>query len=160
MYHTLDHLFCSIQRNIDLKCLYNSNSLHFMQYSLFGSILTIGAMIGAIISGSVADYAGRRVVGFSNFVYSNFKLNVSCVLFIVVPIFGYFAKQAMGFSEVCCILGWLAIAFSKVDCFFDFISLPYSLSCLHSSCMMFLIINNPVNYISRKGKNLHEKSSV
>ncbi|KAG5044331.1 hypothetical protein AAZX31_03G220700 [Glycine max] len=52
------------------------------EYSLFGSILTIGAMIGAIISGRIADYAGRRT--------------------------------AMGFSEVFCILGWLAIAFAKV----------------------------------------------
>jgi len=33
-----------------------------MQYSLFGSILTIGAMIGAIMSGRIADYIGRRGV--------------------------------------------------------------------------------------------------
>ncbi|KAF7805148.1 sugar transporter ERD6-like 5 isoform X1 [Senna tora] len=52
------------------------------EYSFFGSILTIGAVIGAIGSGKVADYAGRR--------------------------------GAMGFSQIFCILGWLAIAFSKV----------------------------------------------
>ncbi|XP_073221766.1 sugar transporter ERD6-like 5 isoform X4 [Cicer arietinum] len=57
-------------------------NLSVAEYSIFGSILTIGAMIGAIVSGSIADYAGRRV--------------------------------AMGFSELCCILGWLIIAFSKV----------------------------------------------
>ncbi|KAK7337829.1 hypothetical protein VNO77_18416 [Canavalia gladiata] len=57
-------------------------NLGVAQYSIFGSILTIGAMIGAIMSGRIADYAGRRV--------------------------------AMGFSEVFCILGWLAITFSKV----------------------------------------------
>jgi SP family facilitated glucose transporter-like MFS transporter 8 len=33
-----------------------------MQYSVFGSILTIGAMLGAIVSGSIADRAGRRGV--------------------------------------------------------------------------------------------------
>ncbi|KAK7397245.1 hypothetical protein VNO78_18412 [Psophocarpus tetragonolobus] len=57
-------------------------NLGVAEYSVFGSILTIGAMIGAIISGRIADYAGRRA--------------------------------AMGFSEVFCILGWLAIALSKV----------------------------------------------
>ncbi|XP_020204557.1 sugar transporter ERD6-like 5 [Cajanus cajan] len=31
------------------------------QYSSFGSILTVGAMIGATVSGRIADYAGRRV---------------------------------------------------------------------------------------------------
>ncbi|GAU11562.1 hypothetical protein TSUD_345530 [Trifolium subterraneum] len=57
-------------------------NLDVAEYSVFGSILTIGAMVGAIVSGSLADYAGRRV--------------------------------AMGFSELCCLLGWLAIVFSKV----------------------------------------------
>jgi len=33
-----------------------------MQYSVFGSILTIGAMLGAIVSGAVADCVGRRCV--------------------------------------------------------------------------------------------------
>ncbi|KAI4301847.1 hypothetical protein L6164_035087 [Bauhinia variegata] len=56
-------------------------SLTLPEYSLFGSILTIGAMVGAIVSGRIADYTGRR--------------------------------GAMGFSDIVCILGWLAIAFSK-----------------------------------------------
>uniref|UniRef100_A0A2N9IT39 Major facilitator superfamily (MFS) profile domain-containing protein n=1 Tax=Fagus sylvatica TaxID=28930 RepID=A0A2N9IT39_FAGSY len=34
--------------------------LSVAEYSLFGSILTIGAMIGAIVSGKMADYIGRQ----------------------------------------------------------------------------------------------------
>ncbi|GER45375.1 major facilitator superfamily protein [Striga asiatica] len=34
--------------------------LTLAQYSLFGSISTIGAMIGAVVSGKVADFLGRR----------------------------------------------------------------------------------------------------
>jgi len=102
--------------NIELKreegtCLRAFYWPRFMQYSIFGSILTIGAMIGAIISGRIADYAGRRAVSLFNFCVLKWKFLVlfhSSVLF-------HFGKQAMGFSEVFCIWGWLAIAFSKVN---------------------------------------------
>jgi len=33
-----------------------------MQYSLFGSILTFGAMIGAITGGPIADFVRRKGV--------------------------------------------------------------------------------------------------
>ncbi|KAI5424239.1 sugar transporter ERD6-like 5 isoform X1 [Lathyrus oleraceus] len=56
-------------------------NLGVAQFSIFGSILTIGAMIGAVVSGTIADYAGRRL--------------------------------AMGFSQLFCILGWLAITIAK-----------------------------------------------
>ncbi|KAL5835570.1 hypothetical protein ACOSQ3_015127 [Xanthoceras sorbifolium] len=65
----------------------NDLGLSVAEYSLFGSILTIGAMIGAIMSGRIADYIGRR--------------------------------GTMGFSEIFCILGWLAIVFSKVSWWLD-----------------------------------------
>ncbi|XP_030961468.1 sugar transporter ERD6-like 5 isoform X3 [Quercus lobata] len=56
--------------------------LTLAEYSFFGSILTIGGMLGAIFSGKIADFIGRK-------------------------------GQAMGVSETFCILGWLAIVFSK-----------------------------------------------
>ena len=34
-----------------------------LQYSMFGSIITIGAVIGAITSGRIADYIGRKGLG-------------------------------------------------------------------------------------------------
>ncbi|KAF5453949.1 hypothetical protein F2P56_023658 [Juglans regia] len=51
------------------------------EYAVFGSVLTIGAILGAISSGKFADFFGRR--------------------------------GAMGAAEMFCILGWLAMAFSK-----------------------------------------------
>ncbi|ANM60947.1 Major facilitator superfamily protein [Arabidopsis thaliana] len=62
-------------------------NLSVAEYSLFGSILTIGAMIGAAMSGRIADMIGRRAT--------------------------------MGFSEMFCILGWLAIYLSKVAIWLD-----------------------------------------
>eukprot|EP01018_Ginkgo_biloba_P007347 Gb_37856 [translate_table: standard] len=41
-------------------CHYISGLSHQLLYSTFGSLLTIGAMIGAIMSGHVADYIGRK----------------------------------------------------------------------------------------------------
>ncbi|XP_026438358.1 sugar transporter ERD6-like 7 [Papaver somniferum] len=35
-------------------------NLSLAEYSVFGSILTIGAMVGAITSGSIADFIGRK----------------------------------------------------------------------------------------------------
>ena len=52
--------------SFDCVCPYDK-LLAFMQYSFFGSILTIGAIIGALVSGRLADYAGRRVVSFSDY---------------------------------------------------------------------------------------------
>ena len=34
----------------------------YLQFAIFGSILTIGAMIGAVTSGRLADFLGRKMV--------------------------------------------------------------------------------------------------
>ncbi|KAK3200371.1 hypothetical protein Dsin_023786 [Dipteronia sinensis] len=86
------------------------------KYSLFGSILTIGAMIGAIMSGRIADYIGRRGVSISPLIcFAEFRFK-----FFISPNFdGCFVNQTMGFSQIFCILGWLAIVFSKVYWWLD-----------------------------------------
>lgn len=38
-----------------------------MQYSVFGSILTIGGIIGALVNGKLTDFIGRRRVSFPSF---------------------------------------------------------------------------------------------
>jgi len=44
------------------NCFALLNDSVWMQYSVFGSILTFGAMIGAITSGPIADFIGRKGV--------------------------------------------------------------------------------------------------
>lgn len=46
-----------------------------MQYSVFGSILTFGAMIGAITSGPIADFIGRKGVSMKNYRFRTFNLD-------------------------------------------------------------------------------------
>lgn len=43
----------------------------FLQYSVFGSILTIGAMISAITSGRIADSIGRKGVSREEIIHGN-----------------------------------------------------------------------------------------
>ncbi|CAL5397379.1 unnamed protein product [Camellia sinensis] len=55
--------------------------LSLAEYSVFGSIMTVGAMLGAVMSGKLADLFGRR--------------------------------GTLGFSDIFCIIGWLAMALSE-----------------------------------------------
>ncbi|CAL5433105.1 unnamed protein product [Camellia sinensis] len=77
-------------------------NLSIAEYSLFGSILTFGAMAGAITSGPIADFIGRkgRLRASLETPKSNDLSYVKC-------------KQAMRTSSAFCVAGWLAIYFAK-----------------------------------------------
>ncbi|OIV95123.1 hypothetical protein TanjilG_21513 [Lupinus angustifolius] len=95
-------------------------NLGVAEYSLFGSILTIGAMIGAIVSGRIADYAGRRVA------------------MGIAEVFCIFGWLAIAFSKlmICCgvsltyllgaYLNWRILALiGTIPCLIQFLSLPF-----------------------------------
>lgn len=58
--------------------------LTLSQYSTFGSLLTIGAMVGALVSGRIADYMGRKGA-----------LRVSSVSYITGWLIIFFSKDAL-----------------------------------------------------------------
>ena len=58
----------SSSRILDVSVL---NVSKYLQYSLFGSILTVGAMIGAAMSGRISDLIGRRAVNYIFFLHRN-----------------------------------------------------------------------------------------
>ncbi|GAA0143757.1 hypothetical protein LIER_04365 [Lithospermum erythrorhizon] len=93
----------------------NDLGLSLADYSLFGSILTIGAMVGAITSGKIADSFGRR--------------------------------SAMGFSELFCLLGWIAIAFSKTAWLLDIgrLSIGYGIGTLSYAVPIYIAEITPKN---------------
>ena len=90
-----------------------------MQYSVFGSTLTIGGVIGGLVSGRLADYIGRKGISFFvTFLY----LKAYCKLLKLKTFFFFFflvaiVMQAMWFSKIFSLAGWLAIAFGKVFSF-------------------------------------------
>jgi len=55
--------FFSSKCYLSLKSI-DGQSLDYltMQFAIFGSILTIGAMVGAVTSGRLADFLGRKMV--------------------------------------------------------------------------------------------------
>ncbi|RZC55329.1 hypothetical protein C5167_014207 [Papaver somniferum] len=93
----------------------NELDLSLAEYSFFGSILTIGAMIGAIMSGRIADVLGRR--------------------------------GAMWVADIFCIIGWLAILFSKGAWMLDIgrLSMGYGIGLLSYVVPVYIAEITPKN---------------
>lgn len=65
--------------------------LSLAEYSVFGSILTIGAMLGAIMSGKLADLFGRKDhVVFGNFLFTGVVSNFVFKGFLVARLWKIF----------------------------------------------------------------------
>ena len=99
------------------KLLYLIDPLDNMQYSVFGSIGTVGGLIGGLVNGRLADIMGRRYVSSSTscillhpLVSFQVEIPNQSLLFVMLA-------QAMWFSETLSTAGWLAIAFGKVFLF-------------------------------------------
>ncbi|GAU20043.1 hypothetical protein TSUD_381350 [Trifolium subterraneum] len=80
-------------------------NLSLAEFSMFGSLVTIGAMLGAITSGRITDFIGR--------------------------------KGAMRISTGFCIIGWLAVFFSKSSYTLDLgrFSTGYGIGVISYVCM-------------------------
>ncbi|XP_057499280.1 sugar transporter ERD6-like 5 [Actinidia eriantha] len=89
--------------------------LSLAEYSVFGSILTVGAMFGAIMSGKIADLFGRR--------------------------------GTMGFAEVFCTIGWLAIVLAEEAWWLDLgrLSLGYGIGLLSYVVPVYIAEITPKN---------------
>ncbi|WZZ30010.1 hypothetical protein YC2023_013411 [Brassica napus] len=79
-------------------------NLSYSQFSVFGSILNVGAVLGAITSGKISDFIGRKGV-------QKHSLTKSQKLYV-----------AMRLSSVISAIGWMIIYFSKVPVFIAEIS--------------------------------------
>lgn len=59
--------------------LYEFLTILLGQYSLFGSLSNVGAMVGAVASGQIAEYIGRKGVGWFIYCFSNCLLHIAVI---------------------------------------------------------------------------------
>lgn len=82
---------------------------------MFGSLSNVGAMVGAIASGQIAEYIGRKGV---YFVFLTDSLtDPSDDLFIFVLLIVCFFGQSLMIAAIPNIIGWLCISFAEVSIF-------------------------------------------
>nr|XP_018686370.1 PREDICTED: sugar transporter ERD6-like 16 isoform X1 [Musa acuminata subsp. malaccensis] len=85
--------------------------LSLSQYSIFASILTTGGMVGAVTSGHLSDYFGRK--GVISKIFLIHQISRFNFVYNLLILFLFCMMQAMRISAVVCIIGWLAIYFAK-----------------------------------------------
>ncbi|WOK95647.1 sugar transporter ERD6-like 4 [Canna indica] len=84
--------------------------LSLSEFSIFGSLSNVGAMVGAIASGQIAEYIGRKGVARSDlFLFPPFSRNQIELFFALA--------QSLMIASVPNIIGWLAICFAKDSSF-------------------------------------------